>query len=492
VSALSDDRRDDGVLIVAALAATFMQSINITLPNAAVGHIQGALSMTDDQIGWVFSSYITSSAILLPLNGWLAGRFGRKAVLQIALALFALAILLVTQATTPLQFVFARILQGAAGAPLPPLALAILLERTPPARHERVSLLWTIILLIGMLGGPGLGGWLSEYHGWQSIFYLSLPIAGFVALIFALCLDEKKALKSPSPDFFGLATFTLGTVALQMLLDRGERLEWFASIESRLEAIAAVTGVYLFGVHMLTAKSHFLDKALFRDRNFNLATIMFFAFGFVLLPTLALTSPMLEELLGYPADTTGYVSIPRSIALLGALALTWRMPAWIDTRLMIGGAIALVVYANMRMTGYSPLMDMRAVIAAGIVQGAGLGLLMSALTRAAFSTLDPKLRAEGNALFNLSRLYGSTIGIAVVQLYVHSNTQGMHLALAEHLRPAITGPVSKAGLAALNEMVTGQAAIIAIIGQFKLLMIALIVVSPLLLFLRTPVRGDAR
>jgi DHA2 family multidrug resistance protein len=305
------------------------------------------------------------------------------------------------------------------------------------------------------------------------------------------CLREKKAEKSPAFDFFGLATFSMGIAGLQMLLDRGERLEWFASTEIWVEAVAAALGFYLYAVHVLTRKDHFLNTAVLRDRNFSLSTVIFFVFGFVLLPTLALTSPMLEELLGYPADTAGYLTMPRGGALLALLILTWRVPPRMDNRLFLFGGMALVVYGNWRMLGYSPLMDSWPVIAAGVLQGAGLGMLLPALSRAAFSTLEPKLRSEGTVLFNLSRLYGSTIGISIVQIYFYSNTQSMHLALAKHLRPygAIahaTAHLSGMQLALMNELITGQAAVIAVIGQFKLLMIAMLMVSPLVLFLRKP------
>ena len=218
-----------------------------------------------------------------------------------------------------------------------------------------------------------------------------------------------------------------------MLLDRGERLEWFDSAEIWAEAIASVLGFYLYFVHVLTMEVHFLDKALFRDRNFVLSAIMYFAFGFVLLPTIALTSPMLDEILNDPADTTGYMAIPRSIALVGALIVTARIvPARTDNRPLLTGGMALVVYANWRMLGYSPEMDWRAVVLAGAVQGAGLGILLPTLTKTAFSTLDPAFRPEGTAFFNLSRLYGSSIGVALV-LFFYDNTQAMHLALAKDL-----------------------------------------------------------
>jgi DHA2 family multidrug resistance protein len=280
-------------------------------------------------------------------------------------------------------------------------------------------------------------------------------------------------------------------IRLQMLLDRGERMEWFNSAEIWAKAIASVLGFYLYLVHILTTKSHFLNKALFRDRNFVLSTIMYFAFGFVLLPTIALTSPMLDGLLHYPADTAGYMAIPRSIALVGALLLAGRVPARIDNRLLVVGGMVLVVYATWRMLNYSPAMDWRPVVVAGVFQGAGLGVLMPALTKTAFSTLDPTLRPEGTTLFNLSRLCGSTVGIALVLTFFYNNTQAMHLALAKNLTPyraaaRVTGSIARPRLAALNDLITGQAALVGVIGQFEVMMFAMLIVSPFVLLLRKP------
>lgn len=487
--ALSAPAEGRPLLSGATLLAIYMQAVNISLPNAAVLHIQGSLSMTDDEIGWVFSSYIMASAMVMPMTRWLAGAFGRKTVMLASLALFALGLILDTQATTALQFVFARIFQGAASGPLAPLAMAILLEGVPPERQPRLGLLSTVIGLAGMLSGPAIGGIISEYHDWRLIFVFGLPLTGLIFLTIALYLIEQKPRQNPPFDFFGLATLALGMIGLQMLLDRGERMEWFASTESCIEAAAAALGFYLFLVHVLTAERHFLNKALFRDRNFAFSTVMFFALGFVLLPTLALTSPMLEELLGYPADTTGYMTLPRGAALIGALAITATAPKWIDSRLLVVTGIGLTALGNWLMLGYSPLMDWRYVLIAGTVQGAGLGILMAALSKTAFSTLAPALRPEGTALFTLARLYGSTIGIAIVQVLFYDHTQMMHLALAKNLTPHhATGPAAGLfagpGLPMLNELLTGQAAIIALINQFKLMMIVILAVSPLALLLR--------
>ena len=492
-TALPSSTAADGyrAICVAALMATYMEAVNISLPNAALPHIQGTLSMADDEVGWVFTAYLAAGVAVMPMARWLAGRYGRKTIYQVSLAVFSLGLMLDTLATTSIQFVFARIVQGAASGVLAPLSLAVLLDVLPPARHARISLAWSACLVLGISSGASIGGWLSEYHGWHSIFYFSLPMAGFIFLTMALSLPEKRAEQNPPFDFFGLATFSLGMIGLQMLLDRGERLEWFNSAEIWVEASVSALGFYLFIVHVLTRDVHFLNKALFKDRNFILSAIMFFAVGFVLLPTLALTAPMLEGLLNYPVDTAGYMTLARGITLVGAVVVMSFAPARIDNRLFVFGGVAVVIYANSLMLGYSPLMDWRLVVAATLLQGTGLGMLLPALSKTAFGTLDPKFRPEGTALFNLSRVYGSTIGIAVVQMFFYNNTQAMHLALAKNLAPYraaahLAGSIDKPALAALNEMITQQAAVVAVIDQFKILMFAMLIVSPLVLFLRKP------
>lgn len=468
-----------------ALLATYMQSANLPVPNAVLRLIQGSLSMTDDQAGWIFTSYLAASAITMPIAQWLAARHGLKRVYQAALAFFVLGLVLGTMATTPLAFIGARIMQGLASGVLAPLSMAIALETLPAEKRAKFGATWTAVVLFGIVSGPSIGGWVGEHYGWRPIFYISLPLAAYIFLVMALWLKEKKAEKAPAFDFFGFGTFTLGLISLQMLLDRGERLDWFASTEIWLEALGCALGLYLFAVHVLTAKVHFLNKRLFDDRNFVLSTIIFFAVGFVLLSTMALTSPMLDEILGYPPDTTGSLTIPRGIGLVGAFVLMNRVPERFDRRWFVAAGVAVVIYANWLMLGYSPLMDWSPVAVAGAIQGIGIGVLMPSLTKVAFSTLDPALRPEGTGLFNLSRVYGSTLGVAIVQLFFFNNTQAMHMALVSNLTPYHAAvPTSLQALEGLNEMITGQAAFIAVVDQFKILLVAMLVVSPLVVFLR--------
>jgi DHA2 family multidrug resistance protein len=474
-----------------ALLATYLQSMNLPLPNAALRLIQGSLSMTDDQAGWIFTAYLAASAITLPVAQWLAAAFGLKRVYQIALVLFALGLWLGTLASTPLEFIAARILQGLASGVLAPLSMAIALETLPAEKRPAFGAKWTALVLFGIVSGPSIGGLICEYFDWRPMFYLSLPLTAYIFLVATLLLAEKKAEQRPPYDFFGFGSFTLGMISLQMLLDRGERLDWFDSLEIWIEALACGLGLYLFIVHRWTAKVHFVSKALLSDRNFVLSTVMFFALGFVLLSTMALTSPMLDEIMGYPPDTTGFLTIPRGFGLVGAFLLMGRAPGWIDTRVFIAAGLALVVYANWLMLGYSPLMDWTPVAWSGFIQGVGLGVLMPALSKVALSTLNPTLRPEATGLFNLMRVYGSTLGVAVVQIFFFNNTQAMHMALVSQLTPYSTAlPTSLSALEGLNHLVTHQAAFVAVMGQFKILMLVMLAVSPLVLLLRKPAAAN--
>jgi DHA2 family multidrug resistance protein len=482
---------DARALRLVALLATYLQSANLPLPNAALRLIQGSLSMADDQAGWIFTAYLAASAITTPIAQWLAARFGLKRVYQIALVAFALGLWLGTLADTPLQFIAARILQGLAAGVLAPLSMAIAVQTLPEVRRPAFGPKWTALVLFGIVSGPSIGGVICEYFDWRPMFYLSLPLTAYIFMVVTLLLAEDDAVQRPPFDFFGFISFTVGMIGLQMLLDRGARLDWFDSPEICLEAAASALGLYLFMVHVLTRKVHFLSKSLLVDRNFMCSTAIFFALGFVLLSTMALTSPMLDEILGYPPDTTGFLTIPRGVGLVGAFLLMGRVPARVDSRLFIALGIALVVYANWLMLGYSPLMDSTPVAVSGFIQGIGLGMLMPALSKVAFSTIDPQLRVQATGFFNLMRVYGSTLGVAVVQIHFFNNTQAMHVALASQLTPYRQAlPTSSPALEGLNHLITHQAAFVAVMGQFKILLLAMLVVSPLVLLLRKPAAAN--
>jgi DHA2 family multidrug resistance protein len=275
--------------------------------------------------------------------------------------------------------------------------------------------------------------------------------------------------------------------------------DWFSSTEICIEAALAGVAFYLFMVHTLTARNSFVSPGMFRDRNFDVGCVAIFTFGVVLFSTLALLPPLLQDLLGYPVVTTGWVTAPRGVGTLIATLVTGRLIAWVDVRLLIGAGIALTAASTWSMCGFSPLMDERLVIWSGFIQGMGIGLAYAPLTTVCFATLAPQFRSGGTSMFNLVRNIGSSIGIAVVQALLTRNTQIMHSRLGEHISlfggqlrpPAPYSFSTREGLAALNASVTRQAEMIAYINDFKLLLVLCLAILPLVLLLnhRAPARA---
>ena len=493
-SALSDSHR---VLItISVILASFLQALDQTIANVALPHIGGELSATQEQISWVLTSYIVAAAIMIPLSGWLADRYGRKMVLILSVVLFTVSSALCGIAQSLGQIVLFRFLQGLAGAALVPQSQAVLLDINPPERQGRAMAVWVLAVVVGPAVGPVLGGWLTENYSWRWVFFINVPF-GILSVIGLTGFLRDSAKRREKFDFFGFATLSLAIGALQIMLDRGQLQDWFSSTEICVEAALAGAAFYLFMVHTMTARNSFVNPGLFKDRNFDVGCVAIFTFGVVLFATLALLPPFLQQLMGYPVVTTGWVTAPRGVGTLIATLMVGKLISWVGPRVLIGVGIAVTALSTWQMCGFSPLMDSRLVIWSGFVQGAGIGLAYVPLTTVCFATLAPQFRSGGTSMFNLLRNIGSSIGISVVQALLTRNTQIMHSRLAEHitrygghLRPAAPYSFSAPqGLAALNAMVTRQAEIIAYNNDFKLLLILTIAILPLVLLLSPPRPG---
>ncbi|MGH8712960.1 MAG: DHA2 family efflux MFS transporter permease subunit [Casimicrobiaceae bacterium] len=481
-----------GLITASVMLASVMQSLDTTIANVALPHIQGSLSATQDQMTWVLTSYIVASAIMIPLSGWLAGQFGRKRVFLISIALFTLASALCGMAQTLPELVAFRLLQGMGGAALIPLSQAVLLDINPRERHGRAMAIWGMGVVMGPILGPALGGWLTEDYNWRWVFYINVPIGilSFLGMLAFLAESERQRSRF---DFFGFTTLSLAVGALQMMLDRGQLKDWFSSTEIWIEAAVAGVALYLFIVHTLTSDRPFVNPALFRDRNFVTGNVFIFIVGLVLFATLALMPPLLQDLLKYPVITTGLVTAPRGIGTLLAMMIVGRLVGRMDVRLIIAFGFLLTAWSLWQMTGFSLLMDSSLIIWSGVIQGIGTGFAYVPLAAVAFATLAPRLRNEGTAVFNLMRNIGSSIGISVVQIMLTRNTQIVHSTLAEHVTPyshflpSQIGPdgwTSAQGLAALNHRVTEQAAMIAYNDDFQMMLMLTLCVIPLVVVLR--------
>jgi DHA2 family multidrug resistance protein len=487
-----------GAITVSIMLATFMQGVDTTIANVALPHMQGSLSASQDQIAWVITSYIVAAAIMTPLTGWLAGRFGIKHVFLISVAGFTLASALCGMATSLAQLVICRLLQGICGAALVPLSQAVLLQINPPHRHAHAMAVWGMGVILGPIIGPALGGWLTDDYNWRWVFYINLPVGILASLGILIFIQEARHAHRDPFDFFGFATLSLAIGALQMLLDRGELKDWFGSTEIWIEAAIAGLCLYLFVVHTATATDRsFLNREMLKDANCVVGTILMFLIGMPLYGTMTLLPTMLQDLLNYPVMTTGLVTAPRGIGTMIAMFLVARLTGRMDIRLIILIGLALTAVSMWQMTGFSLYMGMGPIISTGILQGFGLGFVFTPLSIVTFSTLPRHLLTQGTAIFSLMRNIGGSVGISIVVALLAQNTQIVHSRLIEGLRPdnplarmpymapnfSLTDP---SGVAALNAEATRQAAMVAYINDFQLMMLLVVVSLPLLMLLRNP------
>ncbi|OIQ94536.1 multidrug export protein EmrB [mine drainage metagenome] len=487
------------LITLSIMLATVMQALDTTIANVALPHIQGSLSAAADQITWVLTSYIVAAAIATPLTGWLAGRYGRKKVFLISVAGFTVASALCGMAGSLGQIVLFRLLQGLCGAALVPLSQAVLLDINPPEKHGSAMAVWGAGIMVGPILGPALGGWLTDNYNWRWVFYINLPVGILAFLGIAAFIHEHRRDDALPFDFFGFGTLSLGVGALQMLLDRGELKGWFGSNEIWIEAILSLLGFYLFIVHTATSRHiTFLNRTLLKDRNFVTGVIFIFFVGIILYATLALLPPMLQGLFAYPVTTTGLVTAPRGLGTMIAMILVGRMLGKVNIRLILFGGLSMTAFSLWQMTRFDLSMGMAPVIISGLSQGFGLGFVFVPLSTVSFATIAHHLRTDGTAIFSLMRNIGSSIGISIVEALLTENTQVSHANLVEHLRPdnPLAWPLhllsaTTGQWAALNAEITRQAAMVAYLDDFHLMMVIVLVVMPMLLLMKNGKRPVA-
>ena len=480
------------------MLATLMQGVDTTITNVALPHMQGSLSASQDQIAWVVTSYIVAAAIMTPLTGWLAGRFGIKYVFLISVIGFTVASALCGAATSLAELVIFRLLQGICGAALVPLSQAVLFQINPPERHAKAMAVWGMGVILGPILGPALGGYLTDYYSWRWVFYINLPFGVLASIGILIFIHETRHGRREPFDFFGFAALSIAIGALQMLLDRGELKDWFGSMEIWIETTIAALGLYLFVVHTVTTSERsFLNRDLLKDSNCIVGTLLMFLVGIPLYGTMTLLPLMLQNLMNYPVVTTGLVTAPRGVGTMIAMLVVARLVGRVDTRLIILSGLLATVVALWQMTGFSLQMGMGPIITTGLLQGFGLGFVFTPLSIVTFSTLPRQIMTQGTAIFSLMRNLGGSIGISIVVALLSENTQTVHSRLIENLRP--DNPLAQApylappfslsvpnGIAALNAEVTRQAQMVAYIDDFKLMMIIVVAAAPLLLLLRKP------
>jgi DHA2 family multidrug resistance protein len=481
-----------GMITATVVLASILQTLDNTIANVALPHMQSALSATQDQMGWVLTSYIVAAAIMTPLTGWLAGLFGRKGLFLLSIGAFTITSALCGLAHTLTEVVLFRFLQGLGGAALVPMSQAVLFDINPPENHGRAMALWAQGTVLGPMVGPILGGWLTDNYSWRWVFFINVPL-GILALLGMVAFLPKDKPRQARFDFFGFALLSVAVAGLQLVLDRGPIKDWFGSTEIWVEAVTAGLAFYMFVVHSATSREPFIPLVLFKDRNFISGNVFIFVVGIVLFATLALLPTMLQTLLDYPVFDAGLLVAPRSLGTFAAMMLAGRLVGRIDARVLIGAGFACTAVSLWQMSHFDLQMDGRPVFWSGVVQGFGTGVAYVPMAAMSFATLSPELRNQGTAMFSLMRNIGSSIGISVVQALLVSNTQVVHSTLAAHVTPynlAARAPQlaqqlgSSTGIAALNARVTEQAAMVAYIDDFHFMLIITLLTLPLLFLVR--------
>jgi len=489
------------MITVSIMLATIMQTLDSTIANVALPHMAGGLSASQSQITWVLTSYIVAAAIATPVTGWLTGRYGRSRVFLVSIAGFTVSSLLCGAAANLAAIVAARLLQGAFGAALVPLSQSVMLDINPPERHARAMATWGMGVMLGPILGPTLGGWLTDNMSWRWVFLINLPVGilSFAGVWFYL--RDEAAPRKTGFDWFGFATLAIFVGLLQLVLDRGEQVDWFESLEVRAYAVGGIIALTFFVIHTATAGARsFLNVQLLRDRNFLTGTAFYFLLGLLLYATRALLPPMLQTVLGYPVVTTGLVTAPSGLGTMVSMLIAGRIVGRVDDRLIIALGMGLTALSLWQLSNLSPVLSEWNIVWPGFIQGLGLGFSAVPLTTLTFSTLQRALRPDGTAIFSLSRNLGSSIGISAMQALLTRNTVTMHSSLAAYVtagtlmaHPDGFGKVfdlgTQAGLAGLDAILQNQAAFIAYLNDYRLMMWLTLVTLPALLLMKTRKRG---
>ena len=471
--------RNHVLLIIGVMTASLLQVLDITIANVAIPHMQSTLGASPDTISWVLTSYIIASAVAMPITGWLADRIGSRKLFLISVMLFVAASMLCGMARSLEEMVIFRTLQGVGGAFIAPLSQSSLLDTTRPSRQPQIIALWGMGVMIGPILGPVLGGWLTETLSWRWVFFVNVPVGALCIAILAAELPTRPVRRRRF-DLFGFAMIAVALASLQLLLDRGNHVDWFDALESWIYFGMAASAAWIAVIHFATAKEPLFERRLFADVNFAVALVFMLIVGAVMFATMALLPPMLQQLFGYGVIDTGMVLMPRGIGVLVSMQMSGMlMRKGVDARWLVAIGFLLGAWSLNDMASWSLEADRWHFVTTGFFQGLGIGLVFIPLNATAFATLPPQLRTDGSSLLNLSRSVGSSAGISVVMTLLANNLQRNHEELAANVTSELSGMVDlstldrfqhhgRTVLAIADAEVSRQAAMISYLNDFEL------------------------
>ena len=510
-------RRPDGtinpwVIALTVTLATFMEVLDTSIANVALPHIAGNLSVSPDESTWVLTSYLVSNAIILPLSGWFSSLIGRKRFYMTCVLVFTLSSFLCGFAASLGMLVVFRILQGVGGGGLQPSEQAILSDTFPLEKRGMAFAVYGVAVVVAPTLGPWLGGWITDNYSWRWIFYINVPVGIVSLLLTYLLVSDPPYMKRVNfkqgfrVDYIGLGLLTLGLGSLQIILDKGQREDWFASGFIRTFFFLMVVGLVAGVVREFRAKEPVVDFRMLKNRNFAIATVAMFFLGFVLYASTMLIPQMLQELLGYPAELAGLALSPGGALIMLCMPLVGFLVSRVDTRYMIAFGCSLSAAALFVMAGWSLGLDFRHAVVGRMLQASGLAFLFIPINVAAFAYVPREKTNMGTGIINLARNIGASVGIATVTTLLERRTQWHQARLSDHvntMNPALSnmlngtaatlqthGSSAPQAMARAHGMVFGmlqrQAAMLAFLDNFKLLGVIFFAIIPIFFLMKRP------
>ncbi|MAZ40292.1 MAG: MFS transporter [Legionellales bacterium] len=484
------------LITITVMSVAVIEVLDMTIVNVALPNMMGSLGASSDQITWVLTSYIVSSAICMPLTGFLVNWMGRKRLLLINIIGFLLTSALSGMAVNLSQIVLFRTLQGIFGATLVPMSQYILRDTFPQEEQGTAMAVWGIGIMAGPVLGPTLGGYITETLNWRWVFYINIPVC-IMAFFMTLKFIQETPRKKVFVDWLGLGLLTIGIGAMQIVLDRGNQENWFNSnFIIILTAISAYCLVF-FIIRGLRYAKNIIDLKLFKDFNFSSSTIMLTLYCISMFGLLTLLPIMLENLMNYPVGTTGWDMAPRGITCAISMAMMAKLINKVDTRFLIAIGLLFTAAGSYMMTQFSLNISEYYVLVSGAIQGFGMGFFFVPISTMALATLPAEKTAEGSGLFSFGRSLGSSIGISLFSTILSQESQINWNRLGGYLTPS--NPELQQWLFAhhltlanpttpqlLGQTLAQQSTMIAFVDCYWLGMVLVLIMLPILFFIKKP------
>jgi MFS transporter, DHA2 family, multidrug resistance protein len=489
------------LIILTVVMSTTIYAGSVLISSALLPQLQGALSATQDEVSWVMTFNIVATAVATPATGWLADRLGARATMIWAALLFGIATFMCGASNSLEELIFWRILQGAAGAPLVPLGQTILLDSSPRSQHAAVMSIFGMSNMIGPSLGPMFAGQIAETFGWRWGFWMIVPVAIVSVILSWVSLPTAERKEGSRLDWLGFISLSAGIAAGQLVFSRGQRLDWFDSVEIIAATFIGVVMIYIFCVHSLTTERPFVRLALLADRNYALGLLLVTLFGMLNFALIVLLPPLLQQHAGYPESAIGEIIGARGIG--SAIGFLIAMPmARLDPRLSLSIGALVQVTTGLWLMSFDLNVDLSTLMLANVLQGVSIGVSWVPLTVITFWTLPAEFRAEAMSLFHLFRNFGSSLFISIAVAEIVRTSSANYARMAEYASPynrVLEMPwamgswsvESAVGLAKISAEITRQATIIGYTNAWWLYTIAAAASLPICMLARLPRRSAA-